>query len=504
MAILWKFGWIMNTGFYWIPAWCVFFCLPPLLLLHKRWGRAAVPILAAIALVAGFASSIRANAGLPVLLAAFALVLIKLEPFIQRLVVVALILVSYMALNSFALSGVQRHRDAIIHQNLSATYPESHPVWHSAYLGLGYLDNRYRIRWDDATAFAWARHIDPKVELYSRQYESILKRRYFHILLTNPSFVLRTYATKTGVVVRHLVERYWLAFLALLSLGVLRRQRQDWFWKYAFLCTIAGIGAAVPPVLALPNVDFELGLLATCSVLALLILGRILGTAEDFLITRRVEVHRPSKVLAIGIGVAGAAGFISVSPTIKKAEATNFYRTVQGDFGSRSVGGSSIRRWAFLGSAPTEWFMNRDAEVVSHATRRIRLRTSRTQFAYELGSAGDVLSPGEYEAHLTGRVVKGGLRLGVLDAMSNRWITGSDYWWGQHGYGNADMVIQFALATTTKVRVVLSNFGLTPLRSLWDIKSVSLIKRRLTGCIVYSPTAWYTPKPLGVPQLSDG
>src|SRR4051794_21384982 len=102
--------------------------------------------------VASFASSIRAQAGLPILCSGIILSLLKLRGWLQRFAVIALLVLAYVSISGLAVGTVKRHRDEVVGATFSGAYPGQHLFWHPAYLGLGYLPNRYGIRWDDRVA----------------------------------------------------------------------------------------------------------------------------------------------------------------------------------------------------------------------------------------------------------------------------------------------------------------------------------------------------------------
>ena len=153
VILLWKFSFMENTDIYWILGWAILFGLPLVLLAFRRW-RDWSPLLLALAVAGGsFASSIRSHAGLPIVVAAVVVALVRGGTWPRRLALVATLFVINLSLSSFALEGIRTERDATIgHAGASDALIAAHPFWHPTYLGLGWLDNQYDIKWNDTIA----------------------------------------------------------------------------------------------------------------------------------------------------------------------------------------------------------------------------------------------------------------------------------------------------------------------------------------------------------------
>jgi hypothetical protein len=290
--LLATFSFLGNSDIYWIAGWCALVCLPVLMLLaSRRWSGRSVAACAGVAIVASYASSIRSEAGLGVAIAAVALVLVRERRWRRRLAVGALVAAAYLTIRPGLIKGVETYRDhaiaSYIHANpgWSSVSGSGHPFWHSAYIGLGYLPNRWGIVWKDQSAEAAVRRVDPKAQYLSARYSSILEHRYFHILREDPGFVLRTYATKAGVEANQALRRFLSGLVllpALLLLG--RRRRLLAGWALLVLPTLAIQFA--PPVLTLPGV-YGVGFLSAVGLLALLPGCELLALVERTFAARR-------------------------------------------------------------------------------------------------------------------------------------------------------------------------------------------------------------------------
>jgi hypothetical protein len=82
----------------------------------------------------------------------------------------------------------------------TATAVNSHPIWHSVYIGLGFIPNSQVPEYSDAVAIDKVRSIDPTVPYTSAKYELILRREVFNLAKQKPLLLIENLAAKTGVV----------------------------------------------------------------------------------------------------------------------------------------------------------------------------------------------------------------------------------------------------------------------------------------------------------------
>ncbi|MHB8656946.1 MAG: hypothetical protein ACYC91_03180 [Solirubrobacteraceae bacterium] len=91
------------------------------------------------------------------------------------------------------------------------------------------------------------------------------------------------------------------------------------------------------------------------------------------------------------------------------------------------------------------------------------------------------LRRGTYTAVLEGRVLKGGLTLGVLNEDTQSWITTSNFWYGEPGFMREDMQARFTLPDRQAVRLVLANFRVRSLPSLWILRGARIVRMPSAG-----------------------
>ncbi|HEY6010381.1 MAG TPA: hypothetical protein VIX18_02840, partial [Nitrospirota bacterium] len=59
-------------------------------------------------------------------------------------------MVAYLSIATFAFAGIRAYRDHVVGWQGFDNGNTQHPFWHNAYIGLGYLPNRYGIVWNDS------------------------------------------------------------------------------------------------------------------------------------------------------------------------------------------------------------------------------------------------------------------------------------------------------------------------------------------------------------------
>ncbi len=73
---------------------------------------------------------------------------------------------------------------------------DTHGMSHNLFMGLGTIDNKFGIRWDDDTALEFARTVAPDVRFYSRQYYQIMWQLYLEKWRQDPAEAARVYVDK--------------------------------------------------------------------------------------------------------------------------------------------------------------------------------------------------------------------------------------------------------------------------------------------------------------------
>jgi hypothetical protein len=518
---LWKFGSTETLDLYWVLAWCMLLGIPGLVLAYKWWSasrrRAAVLLLTALMLVASFSTSIRIHSGLPILLGGLGVAGLsaaspwrarrsllrfwRLPTWWARPAVAVVLVVAYLSIGTFGLAGVRAYRNHVIHEpTFGSTWPTQHPFWHNAYIGLGYLPNKYGIEWNDSVSADAVQRDRPGTGFLTKEYEATLRHRYFQIAKNDPTFVLRNFWTKSRVLVADAVSRFWPAFILLPVAAVAGIGRRS--MRVALLvATPAALFGALGPLLTIPYIAYELAWLGTWGALFLLALGWLwvnvtaLATADlpsELAPLRKrpdpaaLEALRERLARAPAAWVAVIAFGVTLVLVVAARPAPepssgSLYASQESTFVNSSwLDRPAVRDWRFAGALPSGWttraptFLERD----NGETNEIGLYIRSPMTAQEDILAGPTieLPAGHYDLVTSGRALVGGFQLSVR-AQDGSALATSGYSSGfstvQTDFLVNAMSQSFTLAAPTPVRVIVSSWSAFPNSSalvLWKMK----------------------------------
>jgi hypothetical protein len=167
-------------------------------------------------------------------------------------ITVALGFVLAMAMFSVAI----RQRDAYLTTKEGTYRPviARHPMWHTIYAGLGFLQNDYGMKYDDSVPFAEVKSLDPHAEYLSPEYERVLEREVLSFTAAHPKFVAGTLVVKLGVLL--------LTFLICANLGLIAAVRYAKPWPIEIAFVVGLLFTSLPSVLAVPRISYLLGYIA--------------------------------------------------------------------------------------------------------------------------------------------------------------------------------------------------------------------------------------------------
>ncbi len=103
------------------------------------------------------------------------------------------------------------------------------------------------------------------------------------------------------------------------------------------------------------------------------------------------------------------------------------------------------------------------------------IETAPSPWRYAVISPKRTLPAGSCRVYLRGRVIAGGLDLGVLDVGANQWIVQRMYWHGQKGFETSWMMTPFSLQKPTTVQFILSNWVPKAMNSRWELREMRLV-----------------------------
>jgi hypothetical protein len=101
---------------------------------------------------------------------------------------------------SMEMDRMMERRDAFLaSSNQAETAVSGHPVWHSVYIGLGFIPNAEVSSYADGVAIAKVASIDGSAPFVSPRYEAILESEVFRIAKTHPLILIENLAAKTAI-----------------------------------------------------------------------------------------------------------------------------------------------------------------------------------------------------------------------------------------------------------------------------------------------------------------
>ncbi len=233
-------------------------CVPPLLALWRRGGSRTAWLwaLSATGLAAGTASLVRAEAGLVACAFAAVLALGRTRETRRWRALQLGLLAAGVALPFLVLRGAQLYRDRYLARVVSGYTAPTAPLtmWHSAYIGFGFLANDKGLRYDDNVAALAVARVAPGTVLYSRRYNAVIRHEVFQLVVRDPAFVARTLFAKAGVLLLYLV------LFGNVGLVAAARRRKPAALDLAFAAGLAA--AAFTGMLALPILRYMEGFTA--------------------------------------------------------------------------------------------------------------------------------------------------------------------------------------------------------------------------------------------------
>lgn len=203
----------------------------------------------------GFSNSIRPHGATGLILLMGVLIIFLKYPIKDKLKILSALALGLLipVLTFTYLSG---KRDAYLTQQ-TETYQPSEPIsqlWHSIYIGFGYLNNPLGIKYEDSVAFDKVRSISPDTIAFSKEYVKILKAEVFRIICSQTNFVIKTVFAKIGVVLFYLI---YSANLGLIAAYYYPKKRA---LESAFLVAI--LFSATPGILVMPFGSYILSFIA--------------------------------------------------------------------------------------------------------------------------------------------------------------------------------------------------------------------------------------------------
>lgn len=509
---VWKFQFAQTLDLYWVLAWVMLLGLPVLVLAYRWWTkgrrRAALWLMFALMLVGSFSTSIRIHSGVPLLLGALGIVLLTggaplrfwQQPrwWIRPAIAVGLVL-AYLSISTFGFAAARAYRNHVIHQpSFGSTYPTQHPFWHNAYIGLGYVPNKYGIAWSDTVSADYVDRTHPGTQFLSKTYEATLRHRYVQIARHDPGFVARNFWVKARVIVADAVDRFWPVLLLLplaLLVGAFRRPM-----LVALLIAIpAALLGALAPVLTIPDIRYELEWLGTFGALYILLLVWLWRTLRDMLAHRwpdelqplrrrpdpaaltaladRLRASRKAWVVAgaivLTIVLAGAAR------PAPEPSSSSLYQSGDTPLAPATIFNTPpLMLWRFDGKLAPGWKLAAPAftqpDNGQASVPGLYVLSTMTTSEDDLVGPWVTLPAGKYELVGSARALVGGFQLSLRNEKGTAIATASNSMLSDAL--TAAIPATFTVSQRTRVRAFVSAWSSFPNASAWVIWGLELVK----------------------------
>lgn len=186
---------------------CAISIIPLSLYCYQRNKVASWLISAVVSgMILGLCHYIRAFSGLPVVVTMLTLLaLSSLRNKEKFMIVVATIVGALIPIAYFSWCYHSYVAYAAVHLPGLPINLKNHPLWHTIYVGFGYITNNFGITFDDGCGYAKVRETVPNFVLFSKEYETALRNAVIDMCLTQPLYLMKVMFAKLGVFVFYLL-----------------------------------------------------------------------------------------------------------------------------------------------------------------------------------------------------------------------------------------------------------------------------------------------------------
>lgn len=239
-----------------------------LIFLHfARTNKNLVLILFGLGILISLSNWFRSHSGTGVLLFLMFYILFNSQFQFKRKAVLTAFFFLGLFSTKFLILQLNQNRNDYLSQSIqTSVITEQHPIWHSLYIGLGYIHNPYVEKYRDEIAMAKVKSVNPNAKYLSHEYENVLKNEFFNILYKHPAFFLENLGAKFGVI--------FLYFIIFSNLGLYVWYRNLKMYKLAFLKDnipfIATLGFySLFGFLVVPFLSYLLGFISMSAIIAI-------------------------------------------------------------------------------------------------------------------------------------------------------------------------------------------------------------------------------------------
>ena len=251
---------LWNGIDYWAAGWALAVGIPILLVASTQAWKRRLPLVIACLAVMSLATSFRVHAGLGVCLAGVFTLFTARDVSLQRRAFgVALAIAAYLAIQPTAMRAIEFQRDQTLQGQLENYDGLSHHViWHSIYIGLGYIPNPYGLKWDDQVAY---RHVgrNASESPLDEEYERAVRNIVFDLIKRDPWFVAKALIVKGQKVIKDTSTHYWGVAVWLFIAFLFRIPNWTKRMHIFVICVLPTAIAFLPPVLTHPGGCYYIG-----------------------------------------------------------------------------------------------------------------------------------------------------------------------------------------------------------------------------------------------------
>lgn len=140
---------------------------------------------------------------------------------------------------------------------------------------------------------------------------------------------------------------------------------------------------------------------------------------------------------------------------------------------SKLVNFAPVVTWSFAYKVPSDWDATPGVRTQRSLSSSGRLvTTNHDQYGYVFSRLIQ-LSSGSYFLRFRGKILSGGLALGVESKRTKKWIAQTSYWYGQAD-SNGIMGVGFDVPRDEAVKLVVANWSIAPANSRWLVQRIEL------------------------------
>ncbi len=156
-------------------------------------------------LLFGFLTTLRNDIFIPVQLSLFIFTFliflkyrkINMKDIIIKIIILFILFYMSAQIPKLIMSITWKVRD-IVYSIDQSNDNSGHPKWHVLIISLGYVDNKYDIKWDDGSGWQVVKEIQKKdIKYGTKEHEKYAKKTFFFILKDDPTLIFRNIYKKT-------------------------------------------------------------------------------------------------------------------------------------------------------------------------------------------------------------------------------------------------------------------------------------------------------------------